>query len=140
MIDRVTAPYGALMLRLTIGGLFIVHLVWKFAVLGLDKWWTGLEQAGYPSWVLAYTVSGEFAGAILITLGIYTRWVSLYTLPLMIGAAQFWAQRKGFYFTAAGCELPAVWSILLVTQALMGDGAYAVKVPRLPWERRMMEA
>jgi putative oxidoreductase len=47
---------------------------------------------------------------------------------MMIGAAQFWLTRKGFYFTGAGCEFPAVWAILLLAQALIGDGPYAVKV------------
>src|SRR5271166_5167081 len=66
---------------------------------------------------------------------VYTRWASLYALPLMIGAAHFWLVRKGFYFTAAGCELPIVWTMMLIVQALLGDGPYVVKVPALPWER-----
>jgi len=42
MIDQRTAPYAALLLRLTLGGLFIAHLFWKFAILegGLDRWWS----------------------------------------------------------------------------------------------------
>ena len=131
MIDQRTAPYGTLLLRITIGGLFILHLYLKFALLGVDKWWTGLEQAGYPDWVLAYTISGEFVGAILITLGVYTRWASLYALPLMIGATQFVAARKGFYYAGGGFELPLVWSILLIAQALLGDGAYALRLGEL---------
>jgi putative oxidoreductase len=54
-------------------------------------------------------------------------------MPLTIGAAQFWLMRKGFYFTAAGCELPVVWTIMLIVQAMLGDGPYAVKMPALPW-------
>jgi putative oxidoreductase len=127
MINLRTALYGTLLLRITIGGLFILHLYWKFAIFGVDKWWTGLEQAGYSGWVLTYAVSAEFVGAILITLGVYTRWACLYALPLMIGATQFWAARKGFYFTGAGFELPLVWSLLLIAQSLLGDGAYALR-------------
>jgi len=126
MIDRVTAPYGALLLRLTIGGLFILHLYWKFAILGVGVWWGGLEKAGYPDWVIAYTITAEFVGAVLITLGIYARWAALYALPMMVGATLFWFERKGFYFTAGGYELPLVWSILLIVQALLGDAAYAL--------------
>ena len=44
--------------------------------------------------------------------------------------------RKGFYFTAAGCELPVVWSIMLLVQALLGDGPYVVKIAALPWDRQ----
>src|SRR5882724_1269671 len=31
-------------------------------------------------------------------------WAALYALPLTVGAAQFWATRKGFYFTGAGAD------------------------------------
>lgn len=55
-------------------------------------------------------------------------WVSLYTLPMMLGASQFWLVRRGFYFAAAGAELPVVWSIMLVVQAMLGKGPYAVKI------------
>jgi hypothetical protein len=48
-----------------------------------------------------------------------------YTLPLMAGAARFWAVRNGFYFTGAGAELPVAWSALLMVQILLGDGPYA---------------
>ena len=75
-----------------------------------------------------YGISAEFAGAVLLIPGIYTRWVSLYAIPLMIGAAQFWFVRKG-------CELPVVWAIMLLVQALLGDGPYAVRIAALPWDR-----
>jgi putative oxidoreductase len=90
MIEQRTAPYAALLLRLTLGS--------------------------------------ELAGAVLLIPGIYTRWVSLYAIPLMIGAALFWLVRRGFYFTAAGGELPIVWAVMLTVQALLGDGQYAVNV------------
>jgi|SRR5882757_1047494 putative oxidoreductase len=136
MIDQRTAPYAALLLRVTIAGLFIAHLYGKCVLKPLSMWWNGLSKAGYPEWVLAYALSAEFGAAILLLLGIYTRWISLYTLPMMLGATHFWTVRKGFYFTDAGWEMPFVWSIVLVVQALLGDGAFAVKVPSLPWERQ----
>jgi len=38
MLDQRTAPWAALVLRVTLGSLFIAHLYWKFAILpgGLD--------------------------------------------------------------------------------------------------------
>ena len=127
MIDQRTAPYAALLLRVTLGSMFIAHLYWKFAILdgGLNRWWGNFATNGYPSIVPWYCISAEFIGAILLIPGIYTRWVCLYTLPLIVGAAQFWAVRKGFFFTGAGCELPIAWSIMLVTQVLLGDGPFA---------------
>jgi putative oxidoreductase len=128
-----TAPYAALLLRVTLGLLFLAHLYLKLKVLpgGLHAWWSSLLASGYPRIVPWYAISAEFAGALLLIPGIATRWVSLYALPLMIGASQFWLVRKGFYFTAAGAELPLTWSIMLVVQAWLGDGAYAVR-----WRRK----
>ena len=140
MIDQRTAPYAALILRVTIGGLFFAHLYGKFILRPISLWWNGLLKAGYPEWVLVYALSAEFAAAALLTLGIYTRWVSLYTLPMMVGATYFWTVRKGFWFTEGGWEMPFVWAIMLLVQALLGDGAFAVKVPSLPWERRFQRA
>ncbi|MBV8157065.1 MAG: hypothetical protein JO278_05380, partial [Dyella sp.] len=74
-----------------------------------------------------YVFSAELAGALLLIPGIHARWVSLYVLPMMLGATQFWAVRKGFYFTGAGAELPLVWSVLLVLQIMLGDGPYALR-------------
>jgi hypothetical protein len=68
MIEQRTAPYAALLLRLTLGSLFIAHLYWKFAILpgGIEKWWSSLEANGYPWFVPAYVFSAELAGALLL--------------------------------------------------------------------------
>jgi putative oxidoreductase len=78
-----------------------------------------------------YVISAEFAGAFLLIPGIYTRWVCLYALPMMIAASQFWLVRKGFYFTASGGELPVIWAAMLIVQSLLGDGTYAVRLPEV---------
>jgi putative oxidoreductase len=123
------ARYAPLFLRFVLGALFIAHLYWKFAILpgGLSQWWAGLSSNGYPWFVPWYVFSAEVAGAVLLIPGIYACWVSLYVLPMMLGAAQFWAVRKGFYFTAGGAELPLVWSALLVLQIMLGDGPYRLR-------------
>ncbi|UFX42393.1 DoxX family protein [Bradyrhizobium sp. 41S5] len=137
MIDQRTAPYAALLLRVTLAGLFIAHLYGKCVLKPINLWWNGLSKLGYPEWVLAYALSAEFGSALLLLLGIYTRWVSIYTIPMMLGATHFWMLRKGYWFTEAGWEMPLVWAIMLAVQALLGDGAFALKVPKLPWERRL---
>jgi len=122
------AKLAALLLRLLLGSLFIAHLYWKIAVLpgGIGVWWKNLQLAGYPAFVPAYVLSAEIVGALLLIPGVLTRYVALYAMPMMLGAAQFWAVRKGFYFTAAGAELPLVWLALLGIQAVAGDGPFAL--------------
>lgn len=141
--DRSAHLYGAFLLRLLLGALFLAHLYWKLAIIpgGIGGWYANLLRNGYPWFVPAYVLSAEIAGALLLIPGILTRWVALYAVPMMIGAAQFWLARKGFYFTAAGAELPLVWLALLLIQAVLGDGAYAlIRSPSLTaaatWLRR----
>ena len=129
--DKSTA-YAVLGLRLLLGGLFIAHLSWKFFIYkgGLDGWWANLLKNGYPPYVPYYVFSVEVLGSLLLLPGILTRYVALYALPMMIGATHYWAVRKGFYFTSAGCEMPLTWTVLLGLQVLLGDGPYAlVKSP-----------
>lgn len=120
-------PEG-LLLRLLLGSLFIAHLYWKIAVLpgGVEAWWSNLLKAGYAPIVPAYVLSAEIFGALLLIPGVLTRCIALYAAPMMIGAAQFWMVRKGFYFTKAGAELPLVWLALLFIQAVAGDGPWAL--------------
>jgi len=120
------ARIAPLLLRFALGALFIAHLYWKFAILpgGLGQWWSNFAANGYPSFVPCYVFSAEIAGALLLIPGIYVRWVSLYAMPMMLGAAHFWGTRNGFYFTASGAELPLVWFVLLVLQVMLGDGPY----------------
>ena len=134
---------AALLLRLLLASLFIVHLYWKFAIFpgGLEAWWGNLLKAGYPAFVPAYVLSAELAGALLLIPGILTRYVACYAMPMMLGAAHFWIMRNGFFFTRAGAELPLVWLALLAIQAVAGDGPFAaVRSPdprrALAWLRR----
>jgi putative oxidoreductase len=135
MIDNRMASYAAFVLRLTLAFFFFAHVYRKFAHIGFEAWWNGLVKQGYPAWTLAYTVAAEFAGGVLLLLGIYSRYVALFTLPVLIAVANHWAVRRGFWFGDGGAEFPLAWCCMLVTQVLLGDGAFALRVPRLPWER-----
>ena len=120
---------GALLLRLLLGSLFLAHLYWKIAILpgGLPAWWQGLQYNGYPAFVPAYVLSAELLGCLLLIPGILTRYVALYAMPMMAGAAHFWFVRNGFYFTKSGAELPLVWLVLLGLQVVLGDGVFAIR-------------
>jgi putative oxidoreductase len=50
MIDQRTAPWAALLLRVTLGSLSIAHLYWKFAILpgGLNTWWSNFAAKDIP--------------------------------------------------------------------------------------------
>ena len=137
--DDLRVDFGALLLRVLLGSLFIAHLYWKVALLpgGLYAWWQGLVGAGYPDFVPAYVLSAEVFGALFLIPGVMTRYVAIYAIPMMAGAAQFWLARTGFYFTGSGAELPLVWLALLILQIVLGDGTFAaVSSPVLRIPRR----
>ncbi|HWK43941.1 MAG TPA: DoxX family protein [Stellaceae bacterium] len=133
MIDHRTAPYAALLLRVTLGLLFLIHFSVKlfvFTPAGTAQFFGSL---GLPP-ALAYLVMvGEFVGGLALILGIWTRVAAVVLMPIMLGAIFTVHGQNGFLFTApnGGWEYPAFWTIALLTQALLGDGALNVKLPFL---------
>ena len=85
------------------------------------------------------TIAGELVGGALLLLGVQTRIVALALIPLLLGATWVHAG-NGWLFTSpkGGWEFPAFWTVMLVVQALLGDGAFAL----IRWEpvRRLQRA
>jgi putative oxidoreductase len=130
MLYTQTAPYGALILRLSLGVMFIAHALLKLVVFTLPGTVQFFEGLGYPGF-LAYVVFGaELVGGALLVLGVYTRWVSLALIPILIGAALVHVP-NGWVFSApnGGWEYPVFLVVASVVQALLGDGALALRAP-----------
>lgn len=134
MIDTRTAPYAALLLRVSLGVMLLAHglllKVFTFTIPGTVGYF---ESIGYPGFFAYLVMLGEIGGGIALILGVWTRWISLALLPILIGATLQHAG-NGWVFSAAngGWEFPAFWTITLVVQALLGDGAYAWRPSFLP--------
>ena len=128
MINTNTATYAALLLRLSLGVMFIAHALLKLVVFTLPGTVKFFETLGYPGF-LAYVVFGaELVGGALLVLGVYTRWVSLALIPILIGAAMVHIP-NGWVFSApnGGWEYPVFLAITSAVQALLGDGALALR-------------
>ena len=128
MINTNTAPYAALLLRLSLGVMFIAHALLKLVVFTLPGTVQFFETLGYPGF-LAYVVFGaELVGGALLMLGVYTRRVALALIPILIGAALVHVP-NGWVFSApnGGWEYPVFLVIASVVQALLGDGARALR-------------
>ena len=131
MIDSKTAPYAALVLRVALGVMFLAHSlylkVFVFTVAGTAGYF---ESLGLPA-VFAYlTILAEIGGGIALILGFQTRLVALALLPVLLGATWVHAG-NGWVFSAegGGWEYPVFLIVASVVQALLGSGAYAVKLP-----------
>ena len=72
--------------------------------------------------------AAELIGGVLLLLGVYTRYVSIALVPVLIGAA--WAHfGNGWVFSApnGGWEYPVFLAVAAVVQFLIGDGAFALR-------------
>ena len=122
------ADLAALLLRVAMGVLFVLHAWMKISVFTPAGTAQYFASIGLPG-VLAYlTIAAELLGGLALIAGVFTRWVSLALVPVMVGAAFFGHGSAGFFFSNAGggWEYPAFWTVALLVQALLGDGAYAL--------------
>lgn len=130
-LDTRLAPYAALTLRVALGVLFIAHALLKLLVFTLPGTVQFFASLGLPA-VAAYAViAAELVGGALLVLGVRTRLVALALVPVMLGAT--WAHAgNGWVFSApnGGWEYPAFWTVTLAVQAMLGDGAYALRLRR----------
>ncbi|MBC9882089.1 DoxX family protein [Bradyrhizobium sp. INPA01-394B] len=132
MIDSRTAPYAALVLRATLGALFLAHASLKlfvFTPAGTAKFFGSL---GFPPELAYLVMTVEVLTGIALILGVWTRYAALAGIPVLLGAIFSVHAAAGFFFTnpKGGWEFPAFWAIALVAQALLGDGAFALRPSR----------
>jgi len=130
MIDAKLAPYGALLLRVSMGVLFILHGLYLkalvFGMAGAGKYFASL---GLPDWFAWVVVAYETIGGLALILGVYTRWVAIFLGVHLLFAAYLGHAANGWPFTAkgGGYEYPVFWAIACLTLALLGSGAHALK-------------
>lgn len=129
MIDNRTAPYAALILRVTLGILFLAHAglkVFVFTPAGAARFFGSL---GLPPSLAYLTILVETLGGIALIAGFYTRWAALALVPILLGAIVTVHGPAGFFFNNpnGGWEYLALWTVGLIAQALLGDGVYAVR-------------
>ncbi|GGG45522.1 LysR family transcriptional regulator [Caldovatus sediminis] len=130
---RTTAPYAALLLRVSLGLAFLAHgAVLKLGTFGLAGTMGYFGSIGYPPVFGAIVAVAEVAAGLALLAGLWVRAASLLALPILIGAT-IEHLPNGWVFSApgGGWEFPALWTVLLLVQAGLGAGAYAVDPGRL---------
>ncbi len=131
MTDQNNDAYAALILRVSLGALFLAHGLLKIFVFTVPGTVGFFESVGFPGFLAYATIAGEIVGGLALIAGIGTRYVSLALLPVLLGATYVHAG-YGWLFSnqGGGWEFPAFWAITLVVSALLGNGAYAVRLPK----------
>ena len=105
MIDLLTAPYAALLLRWSLGVMFIAHAFLKWRVFTLPVVAANFRSLGLPGWLAHVVTIVELIGGTITTVHGKNGW------PLSNAGG--------------GWEFPAFWAATLVVQFLVGDGAWA---------------
>ena len=130
MTEQNSADYAALALRVVTGGLFLAHGLTKLLVFTIPGTVGFFESLGLPA-ILAYlTIVAEIGGGVALILGVATRLVSVALLPVLLGA--LWVHSgAGFMFSnqGGGWEFPLFWAVAQASLALLGNGAFALKLP-----------
>ena len=127
-IDERLSPYGALILRVGLGTMWIAHALLKWYVYTIPGLATWLGTQGLPpvfAWPL-FTM--ELVGGVAIVLGFYGRYVALLLLPILLVAV--WTHvPNGWLHTnpGAGWEFPAFLIVVSLACGLIGDGACALR-------------
>lgn len=132
-LARETAPFGVLLLRVSLGIMFLAHsLVLKLLTYGLPGTASFFVTVGLPPSLAYVTFAAEAIGGVLLVLGVHARWVALALSPIMIGALVFVHAANGWVFTSpnGGWEYPLYLFVLCIAQALLGDGPMALRPSR----------
>lgn len=125
--------YAAFVLRLALGTMFIAHALLKLVVFTPAGTASFFESLGLPGALAYMTMAAELGGGLLLVLGIATRWVSLALIPVLAGSVIFVHAASGWVFSneGGGWEYPVFLIAASIAQSLLGDGAWAVRTPRL---------
>lgn len=121
------APQAIALLRIASGGLLLTHGLIKLLIFTPAGTAGFFESIGFPG-IFAYPViAGEIGLGLAMIIGFMSRWAALVAIPIMLGAIVPHAA-NGFTFSnpGGGWEFPMLWTVLLIVQALLGDGAWAL--------------
>lgn len=120
--------YGAALLRISLGIVFLAHSAYlKLVVFSLPGTADFFVSIGLPA-LFAYLVfAAEVAGGVALILGYKTRMAAAALVPVALGATWVHAD-AGWLFTnpGGGWEYPLFLAIALAVQALIGSGAWAL--------------
>jgi putative oxidoreductase len=132
MTTQSNTDLAALALRLSSGVLFLAHGWMKVSLFTITGTVAFFESLGLPGFFAYLTILAELGGGLLLIAGIAVRLVSLPLFAILLGSV--WAH-AGFGWTfsneGGGWEFPLFWAVVQGVIALLGAGAYALRLPAI---------
>lgn len=119
-------PVAELLLRVTVGGLLVPHGAAKLFGGGVTGTAGMLGGLGFqPATLWAVGLIGlEFAGGIMLALGLLTRPVAAAVVVFM--AVAFFIHWPAWFWNAGGAEMPLLWGVAALYFAIRGGGRYSL--------------
>ena len=141
MIDTRTAAWGAFALRVTLGVIMIAHSLLKIFVFTVPGTVAFFASVGFPGFLAYPVIAAELFGGIALVAGFKTRLAALGLVPVLLGAT-FVHLPNGWVFNApnGGWEYPALLTIGVVVQALLGSGALAFDSRQISPRQQLAQA
>lgn len=146
------AAWGALVLRVVLGVIFLMHAYELVMLLGPKDVARTMLRQGFPSGVVPvlvwYTILAQLAGGALLIIGLSTRLAAVLNLPSLLGAFLLLHLPQGFFMrgalrdtsgraAAVGYELSLLVLTCTIAVALLGAGPYSLDDRRTrPGRRR----
>ena len=129
MSAQSNADYAALTLRVSHGVMFLAYgFLMKVVGFGPAAFASYIVSIGYPAALAYYIIIVETIGGLMLIAGLWSRWVSLAALPILLGATlEHFPNGWIFSNENGGWSYPAFWAATLIVQMLLGDGAYALR-------------
>ena len=123
----VHGQFGALVLRLGLGSVFLAHAYAKAFLFTFPGTEAFFRANGFPGWTAYPVFVAELLGGIALLFGARTKIVALALIPVMLGALRVHLG-NGWMFRSngGGWEYPLFLTLAAGVQALLGNGALAV--------------
>lgn len=128
MNTNTTSPYAALILRLSLGTMFLAHAGLKYFVFTLAGAAGYFGSLGLPPALAYVTFCFELIVGLSLVTGTQTRLAALVGIPILAGTIVFVHGAHGWVFSnpGGGWEYPAFLIAASLAQTLLGDGAFAL--------------
>jgi putative oxidoreductase len=144
------AAWGALVLRVVLGVILVMHAYEQVFLLGLRDLERTVVRHGFPGAVAPpvvwYSVAAEAIGGILLIVGLWTRGAAVMNLPVLFGSFFLLHLPQGFYMRGAvreaeraaaiGYELSLMVLACTIAIAMIGPGSFSIDDRRRTFGRR----
>jgi putative oxidoreductase len=124
-----TESYGATVLRVFLGVIYIMHAYLVAFVYGPSGMIAFQHARGIPfpeigTW---YVIVAHALGGVCLILGLLVRWAALVNIPIMAGAV-FLHLKQGFFIgKEGGYEYELLVLGATIAQAFLGAGAFTLR-------------